>query len=427
MIKLGFAKKDITPDFPVPLAGYYVPNRISQGIHDKLYVRALYFDCPKQEPLIIIQLDLLGLDKQCLNTIYSRLEECFSGSLNKKNILVCATHTHSGFGGFFDLENPLNQELMPLYGENNPKLAELIAEKSAKAVIEASSNCEEATVRINCGISKGIGTNRRRADIPCDNSIFIIEFCRIDRKKILLYNLCCHPTVLSSENLQISADFPGAAAEKLEEQAGGYDMVVFINGSAGDMSTRYTRQESSFKECSRFADMILETIEKTKKGDFLPLHKIELKYHSISLKRAILPDTKNALANLQKAITDLKELKDKNAGTAALRKAASFVEGAQMSLLKSKAEEKTEKNKIIETGILQINDSIIVCSPLELFSSLALILKEKKKVGCFGYINCLEGYLADTDAWDNLDYEALSSDFLRGEGERYIELVSALV
>ena len=83
--------------------------------------------------------------------------------------------------------------------------------------------------------------------------------------------------------------------------------------------------------------------------------------------------------------------------------------------------------KMVETGILKINDVTIVCSPFELFSSLALILKEKKHVECFGYTNCLEGYLADCDAWDNLDYEALSSEFQRGEGERYIDLVSALV
>ena len=157
------------------------------------------------------------------------------------------------------------------------------------------------------------------------------------------------------------------------------------------------------------------------------MEKTGLHYHSILLKRAIPPDTQTAQANLQKALHDLEQLKKQNAGMAALRKAASFAEGAQMILLKSNTKENNEENKTIETGILRINNTVIVCSPFELFSSLALLLKEKKDVECFGYANCLEGYLADTDAWDNSDYEALSSDFRRGEGERYIELVGTLV
>jgi hypothetical protein len=193
------------------------------------------------------------------------------------------------------------------------------------------------------------------------------------------------------------------------------------------MSTRFTRQESSFNECNCYAEIIIKALEGLKEGPFLPLEKAELKYHSVSLKKTIPLDTQTAGENLQRAKKHLEELKTQNADTATLRKAASLVEGAQMGLLKSKFKEKSGENKTIETGILKINDSTIVCSPLELFSSLDIILKEKKNVECFGYVNCLEGYLADTDAWDHLDYEALSSDFLRGEGERYIELVAALV
>ncbi|MCL1812912.1 MAG: neutral/alkaline non-lysosomal ceramidase N-terminal domain-containing protein [Treponema sp.] len=431
MIKLGFARKDITPGFPVPMAGYFVPNRISQGVHDNLYVRALYLEDSKHGPVVILQLDLLGLDRLCLDKIYSALEEPMSGYKGpvKNRILICATHTHSGFGGFFNIESGLSQELVYLFGDSNPDLVNLVAEKSVEAVVEASKNCVETNVRINRGTAEGIGMNRRRADIPCDTSLFTMEFNRLDQKKILLYNLCCHPTVLSSENLLLSADFPGAVAEKLEGVPGGYDMVVFINGSAGDMSTRFTRQESSFSECNRYANTILEALEGIKKGLFLPLEKAELNYHSFSLKKAIPSDTQSAGINLQNALKNLEELKSQNAGTAILRKAASLVEGAQIALLKSGNKEEIEKseNKTVETGILRINDSVIVCSPFELFSSLALILKEKKPVECFGYINCLEGYLADIDAWDNFDYEALSGDFMRGEGERYIELVSALV
>ena len=427
-MRLGFARKDITPDFPVPLAGYYQPGRISQDVHDKLYARSLYFEDQKNGPLALLQLDLLELDNTVLEKIYTELNKTLP-ELKKNRILVCAAHTHSGFGGIYDTEQGINHELIPLMGEHNPDLVKLVVDKSVEAIVEAGKNCIETTVRINRGKVEKLGTNRRNVDLSCDNSLFIMEFYRIDRKKILLYNLCCHATVLNKENTLLSADFPGAVAGKLEEIPGGYDMVVFINGSAGDMSTRFTRQDSNFEECNRYANIIIEALEGVKKGVFLPLEKADLQYHAVSLKKAMPPDAQKARENLQNAVKNLEELQSQNADTAVLRKAASLIEGAQMSLLKLNVEDTAESAGSIdfETGILKINNTTIVCSPLELFSTLALSIKEKKDVECFGYANCLKGYLADDDAWTQLDYEALSSDFMRGEGERYIELVTALV
>ena len=429
-MKLGFARKDITPDFPVPMAGYYV-NRISQGVHDRLYVRVLFFVDKKNRPMAIIQLDLLNLDRICMEKIFDILKDNNTDypSLNKNNILFCAAHTHSGFGGIFDTEHGIARELVPLYGEYNPALVELVVRRCTEAVAEAAKNCVETTVRVNKGTVEGLGTNRRKADIPCDNSLFVMEFFRLDRKKILLYNLCCHPTVLNSENLLLSADFPGAVAEKLEEASGAYEMVVFINGSAGDMSTRFTRYESSFTECNRYANIIVEALDKLKNGVFLPLDKAGLHYQSLLLIKAVPPDPQKTRVALQKAVEHLKELKNQKADTATLRKAASLVEGAQISLIRSGSSENSESTryKTVEFGVLRINTSVIICSPFELFSTLAMKLKEKKNVECFGYVNCLEGYLADCDAWDNLDYEALSSEFQRGEGERYIESLCELI
>jgi hypothetical protein len=432
-MKLGFARINITPGFPVPLAGY-ITNRISQGVHDKLYARALFFEGGECDPLVLLQLDLLELDRVCLDKIYQILKNDSKENsvdalllVDKNNILICATHTHSGFGGIFDTAHGINRELIPLFGEHNSALVDFLVTRCVEAITIAACNCVETTIKINRGTIKGLGTNRHNPDIPCDNSLFVMEFVRLDGKKILLYNLSCHPTVLNGENLFLSADFPGAVAGKLEAIPDAYDMVVFVNGSAGDMSTRFTRKESSFEECNRYANIIVDALSGLKNGVFLSLKKADLRYHTFSLQKAAIPDPQKARENLQNALQGLEELKGQNADAATLRKAASLIEGAQINLLKASYVDEVPGNITVETGILRINDTTIVCSPFELFSSLALILKEKKQVECFGYVNCLEGYLADCDAWNNLDYEALSGNFKYGEGERYIELVSALI
>ena len=425
-MKLGISRKDITPDSPVPMAGYY-ENRMSQGSNDRLYVRALYFCSDKQEPVVFLQYDLLCIDKICLDKIYTGLKNSKNGSISKDRIVTFCTHTHSAFGGILNMKEKINQELQPLFGKSSPHLVDLVVKQSIDAVFEAAENCAETTLRISRSTVNGVGTNRRNKDIPCDNSLFIMEFMREDNKKILLYNYSCHPTVLNKTNFLLSADFPGAVASKLEGSI--YDMVVFINGSAGDISTRFTRKQSSFSECDRYAEIISDAINNSIKSDFIPLENIDLKYHPISLNLAEFLEPQHARDHLQDSIHDLIDLKKKGADSSTLRKAASNIEGALMSLIKISSLESKENeiHRTVYTAILTINSIKIVCSPFEVFSSLALILKKNKNAECFGYLNELEGYLADCDAWDNLDYEALSGDFSRGEGERYIEMVTALI
>jgi hypothetical protein len=422
-VTAGFAKRDITPDFSVPMAGYYVPDRFSRGIHDRLYARALVFS--GMSPLVLLQLDLLNLDRLCMERLSQGME---AFGLDRSRLLVCAVHTHSGYGGFFDPAQGINRELEPLLGKADPALADLVVNQSLAAIEEALKEGVETMVRINRGDITALGTNRHDPALPCDTGLFMVELYRMDRKKALLYNLSCHPTVMNGENRLLSADFAGSAAARLENSPGGYDLVLFINGSAGDMSTRFTRRESSFAECERFGDLVAGAVKALRGGVFFPLEKADIRYYSLALQRRELPGLNEAEEELEASRQRLQALKLTGSDPGTLRKAESFLEGAQMRLLAAKYQKDSpDRETAVETGILRINDRTVVCVPLELFSTLALVLKKEKGVEIFGYANELKGYLADREAYANRDYEALSSEFECGEGERYVELVSALL
>jgi hypothetical protein len=49
-----------------------------------------------------------------------------------------------------------------------------------------------------------------------------------------LVNFACHPVVLGPENLEISADYPGAMMAKVEAAGGG--QAMFVQGAAGDIN-----------------------------------------------------------------------------------------------------------------------------------------------------------------------------------------------
>lgn len=71
-----------------------------------------------------------------------------------------------------------------------------------------------------------------------------------DTSKTAIVNYACHPTVLPSSNYLISADFLSGFYEKMNEA---FDLVSFINGSSANISTRFTREEQSFRQSSFLA------------------------------------------------------------------------------------------------------------------------------------------------------------------------------
>ncbi len=420
-MKMGFAAAAITPAMPCQMAGYATP-REAQGVHDELYARALAFQEDFKPPVVILGLDVLNLDEVVMRVLSERLRPL---GVEKERLLVCCIHTHASFGGIFDMERGINPAMTSLLGEARPDLVEMLAARSAAAVEKALSDMADVSVAMSKGTMEGqLATNRHAPERPSDQSIFLMEFLRADGKKVLIYNLSCHPTVLNAENRLLSADFAGGVSARLR---GEYDMTLFVNGSAGDMSTRFTRLESSFRECDRFAEVVCGKIRQLRgKSDFVPLTELTLSYRIVSLKAARVEAPDTAQKNYDAAVCNLEAVKAKTDDRSAIRKAESFVEGATVSLIKARHLKQGEQKEVaVQAGLLKVNGCKIVCSPLELFSTLALQLKRRTGVEMFGYVNALFGYLPDQDAYDERDYEALMGIFERGAGEEYIDRLTA--
>ncbi|MDR2767319.1 MAG: neutral/alkaline non-lysosomal ceramidase N-terminal domain-containing protein [Treponema sp.] len=425
MMRAGFSRRDITPPDTlvasggVPLAGYGV-TRAAAGVHDRLYARALALSPVKGRAsgvVVLLVLDALYLDGLCMDAIYRGVA---AFGLTPDQLLVNCIHTHSSFGGIFDASKGVNRAMTALLGAATPALVDLLVSESLAAIKEAIGNAEnapEASLRAARGELEGLGSNRHDPKIESDGRILALELI-CGGRKILLYNLSCHPTVMNADNLFLSADFPGAAAAELERD---FDGVIFINGAAGDMSTRFTRRESYFTECARYGKIMAE-----RAGALLQnapertLETASLDYHTLSLRAAAVPGEKTACAGLDGALQNLEALKAENAGAQKIRVAESLVEGARMNLLRARYGGDEAELVNVRTGIVRINDITALCVPFELFSTLALPLIRKTNCAVFGYANEYQGYLADSAAHDNGDYEALSSRFARGEGEKYI-------
>jgi hypothetical protein len=371
-------------------------------------------------------MDILQIDKVCADPVRERIS---ARGLKKEDILIFAIHTHSACGGIFDTSRAVGEESLFLLGEKNQALVDMVINGACAAAGEALEHAASdrgGSARFLTGAVEGVGVNRHDPAMVCDKSLFVMEFLRSDGKRALVYNLSCHPTVMNPANRLISADFPGVVNRLL---SGRYDQIMFINGSAGDMSTRFTRRESSFAECERMGGIVTAAIGGLieRKTPFETLETISQERHVLTLKEAEIPDCGAAKAGLARVEKNLEKIR---AGGSAqeIRKAESFVEGARYALRKAQTFQGAAAGEIpVEAAVLRVNNRTILCSPLEVFSALALPLKEKTGIEMFGYANAYQGYLADRGAYDEGDYEALKSRFAPGEGERYIEQAASLL
>jgi hypothetical protein len=140
---------------------------------------------------------------------------------------VACTHTHSGPDtGLGEL----------LAGKPLPAHVPAIFDGLVAAAVEAWQRREPARLGWTCTEAR-IGRNRRVADAPIDPGV---EVLRVDaasgRPIAVLFRHSCHGTVRGHENLEISADWPGAAAAAIETATGA--VAVFLLGAHADVDPR---------------------------------------------------------------------------------------------------------------------------------------------------------------------------------------------
>ncbi|RIL00849.1 MAG: hypothetical protein DCC71_18390, partial [Proteobacteria bacterium] len=96
-----------------------------------------------------------------------------------------------------------------------------------------------APARLGVGRAEArIGRNRRVADGPLDPEVLVVRVDRADGAPLaVLYTHGCHPTVLGHDNLDYSADWPGAASRAIEAALPGAT-ALFALGAHADVDPR---------------------------------------------------------------------------------------------------------------------------------------------------------------------------------------------
>lgn len=423
--KLGYARECINPPIGSGLAGYEY-ERYAEGIHDDLYARIIAIE--QEKTLVLVELDLIAADNYFIELLSMELLRKFG--IDKESVFVSCIHTHSGPGGIFNQDTPLSRGSKYIFNEYNDGYVHWLIAQICSGVYKCLSNLAEFNMTYKRSALAGVGLNRRHPSIPVDDELQLILFTREDGKKVILYNYACHPTVLSKYNMQISADFPGETACLLESRSD-IGLAVFFNGACGDVSTRFTRKESSFKEAERIGDILAGELLKLASQP-LELEKVEdIKIGSgcISLKIKPLMTLDEAKAVAESARRDQEKAEAEGVAGSELRLYQSKFEGAVNNLHLVKSLEGIEFLEV-RYKIIKMNSRYLVYIPGELFTSLGLMLKRRFAdksiiISCYG--NGYVGYIPDVEAYRQGGYETASTPFAEGEGEKLIQNIIATI
>ena len=418
-MKMGFYKQSIVPSFPLLLAGF-AKERIANEVLDDVYVKVIVVEV-NQKLSIIVSYDLVGVSESVVKQLQAQL---VMEEVAIENIVVCATHTHSSFGGAIQSDSGLLKGTQYIFTEYDKTRVEHVVNCGVQAIRKAIDTMQEGSVYVASDTMHAMGSNRNDQNKKGDPTIQFVYFKQHSGKQVVLYHYACHPTILNHENEKVSGDFV-SGVETLANQDG-YYFAMFLNGSCGDISTRFTRQKTGYPELERYALLLYKSIKQnaihSRKVDNFTL---TCKTLSMTLKKKQAEPLAKAQANLQTWQQKVEEAKQQQKSAQEIRVLESYKEGAMLNV--TLAQNATpEKEYTFSVSIWTVNAYSIVWIPGELFSELSNQIKNPHILFAT-YANGYLGYFADQNAYDKHYYEAMSSPFAKGEAEKMMLLIEETI
>ena len=180
MLKLGYAKVDISPHNSIELIGFKRGNNISQGILKPLLAQVAVWN--DEGTFCLITIDSLGFKQDLTNNLRKRV--CNSLNITFEKVMICFSHCHSA----------PNADAIPEYYE-------MVCRKIKTAAKDAAEKFEEVSVGWG-NASVDIGVNRRKENNNRDKRVGILKVCsdKTGDVKLLILRLTAHCNALKRDN-----------------------------------------------------------------------------------------------------------------------------------------------------------------------------------------------------------------------------------
>jgi hypothetical protein len=243
------------------LAGFGAGRR-AEGVLEPLTASALVLESGGTR-VALVSADLLALPRPLVDEIRARV----CGLPERRAILCCATHTHSGpdtlgLWGRSLLGVPISSGVDRAYLRG-------LAERVAACIDRAAAALAPARLRAaSFEVPARWTRNERRGGARFDHAVALACEDLGGRRIATLLDYASHPETLWETNTRVSPDFPGAFRRRSRELAGG--IPLYVSGPLGAMLTPDVPRDASLDErqgfCAALGAALAERVEEELAG-----------------------------------------------------------------------------------------------------------------------------------------------------------------
>lgn len=329
----------INPIIPVRQAGHIQQVNPVSKVNDNLNARIIAIE-DDNNIFINVSCDTLGFKIEFQNKLTELIKPLFDKPVT---LVVSATHTH--YAGDTQVDTYFYQCLNTIY----------------KGISELEFKQGNLKVSYKSIPYQGVGTSR----ISNHEACVLLNLVQIfdDNKEIIdIINYNCHPTILSAVDTDyFSSEYVGYALSKLDDC-----YYTFLQGAAGDVSTRFTRSGQHYPDVIELGDKFVKAVKELKNQ---PCNLVDLKLDLDKKELNVTHEfTELDLSNIPSNLTD-RELETIGYGKISRKNLQEHPETLQTNLT------------INKVGLGNVN---MIFAPNELFSYYLSILDTSKAfVACY--------------------------------------------
>ena len=386
MIRYAYKQIDISPLQPMKPAGFLQQTEIIDQIKDTLHARILAFD-QDGKMYFLLSVDSLGMKID----MQQRIQQfCVSHYHKETEVTISCTHTH----------------FAPDY--KDVRYQEQFFTEVCSAIHNLEFvDTEHLSYSFYSEYYDEVGKSRisnHKTDLILLSVIEIYD--NMQRLgTIIHYN--CHPTIHNGDTLYFTAEYPGYLLQQLQAEHK-KEFFTFLQGPAGDVSTRFTRKSQDYEGMIYLAEKLDKRV-----NEILAIDKNKRIIDSIRYTSLELP-LKHAIRNIPQEMIPT---------NITAREAETIKVGQEVQ--KELVKHLDDLPKQITLSVLCLGDLHIIFSPNELFSYYnRCVINSNAILSC--YSNGYEAYVTDVD-FQTITYESYTDTLTDDVKQQYCDCLDKLV
>jgi hypothetical protein len=408
------------------MGGFFDRLTPFEGVHDPIYTRALVCKNDRTE-IALITADLVNVTWNLVEAVRKNIER--ETGIPRDNILIAASHNHSGPSGY--------QGASLLGVELDRNLFDFLVEEMTQAVVEAKAALRPALVGFRSGDLSGTTRNRQQNNNEVvDPEVGVLKLWEPETRATIavLFNFTGHPVILGGENMLLSGEYPGEAQRTVEAVLGG--VALFTQGACGDVTVH--RSGPPFLEVARLGRAlggeVIKSAELIQEGEETTLVSL---FEQVEVEGRQIASPEEANRILEEMKSRYVEAKANAAAERILKRLERQTDSAETAAMLAKFAEAHPENwrnvNRASVHILEIGSVTLAGFPGELFVEYALELKQRSRhdfnrpLLVVGFANGYNGYLVTPRAMETGGYEQAIRFVEPSAGRKLVERAVRMV